>query len=109
MLYVTFGTITVHIQPFGPSLQHFQERDSIRYWGARLLPRDVYDSTLGKFGLIRCLSSAYQLSNILSSGIVLFGCGETLLCFMAIFGTGYAAVQLVVYSQTTRHWLGVLL
>lgn len=51
LFYVTFGVITVHIQPIGPTLQHLEERHSVRYWGSRLLPGDLYDGKIGKITL----------------------------------------------------------
>jgi hypothetical protein len=66
LLFVTFGTITVHIQPFGPAMQHFQDRTSIRYWG-QWLPAQIYNSPLG---------------------IAIYGLLECMLCFLAVFGTG---------------------
>jgi hypothetical protein len=47
--YIAFGVITVHIQPFGPTMQHLQERQSVRYWGSRLLPKRIYNSIFGMF------------------------------------------------------------
>lgn len=47
LLYVNFGTIVLHFQPLGPTLQHLQERGSFRYWGARYLPPSFYNSAFG--------------------------------------------------------------
>ncbi|OXA43201.1 hypothetical protein Fcan01_22049 [Folsomia candida] len=87
LLDMTFGMIFVHIQPLGPTLQHLQERESIRYWGAHFLSKTFYNSGLG---------------------VALFGIVELILCYAAIFGTAYAAIQLMIYAQTTRYWLDVL-
>ncbi|OXA53810.1 hypothetical protein Fcan01_10692 [Folsomia candida] len=88
LICLALGSLTIHFQPLGPPIQYLQERQSIRYWGSRLLPPSFYNSLFG---------------------IILFAFAELYISYIADFGAGYAATLLVVYTQTTRYWLAVLL
>lgn len=47
LICLALGSLTIHFQPLGPPIQYLQERQSIRYWGSRLLPPSFYNSLFG--------------------------------------------------------------
>lgn len=82
--FLSFLLIFSSLYPFGSSILHLIKRHSIRYWGSQILPRSWYDS--------------------IATGAICFFL-ESLLCFFTVFGSGFLASFIYIYTQLTKYWL----